>query len=101
VGPGKKEGERKVLLEGWKRGRDGLDIPIRTAQGWEAGGIGLYWERYRRSPQKLEFGMGKKRGGRKGGRAERRVGMEDGQSLGKGKTDMVARKKKKCDRDGE
>jgi hypothetical protein len=65
VGPGKKEGERKVLLEGWKRGRDGLDIPIRTAQGWEAGGIGLYWERYRRSPQKLEFGMGKKRGGGK------------------------------------
>lgn len=51
-------------------------------------------------PSKFEFAWEKKKGGRKGGRAERRWVWKMARASAKAKTDRVARKKKRCDRDG-
>ena len=87
-GAGEREGERererkKGITGGMEEREGGLDIPIKG--GAKVGGRGdrALLGKIQAFPSKLEFAWEKKRGGRKGGRAERRVGMEDGQSLGK------------------
>jgi hypothetical protein len=106
VGPERKrerERERKVLLEGWKRGKGGLDIPIKGGRKGGRPGDKAGLGKIQGVTLKVRIRMGKKRGGRKGGRAERRWVWKISGSMAKAsanaKTDRVARKKKKCDRD--
>ena len=60
-----RESEGKELLEGWKRGKGRFGYAKNGRRKGEAGGIGLYWERYRRSPQSSNSHGKKKRGGGK------------------------------------
>ena len=106
-GAGEKEGERarkKGITGGMEERKGGLDIPIKVGARVGGRGIGPDWERYRRSPQSSNS-HGKKRGGRKGGRAERRwvwkISGRNGQSLGKRENRWDGSQKKRCDRDWE
>jgi hypothetical protein len=95
-GPGRKrerEREGKVLLEGWKRGRGGLDIPIKGGARVRPGDRALLGKT-QAFPSKFEFAWEKKRGGRKGGRGERRWAWKMARASAKAKTDMVARKRR-------
>jgi len=72
-GAGEKEGERarkKGITGGMEERKGGLDIPIKVGARVGGRGIGLDWERYRRSPQSSNSHGKKKGGGRKGGRGE-------------------------------
>src|SRR5713226_617868 len=96
-----RERERKVLLEGWKSGGAGWIYQWRTAQGREAGGAEPEWERYRRSPQSSNSHGKKKGGGKVDGLSASGYGryQEQARASAKAKTDGVARKKKRRDRD--
>ena len=79
----------------WRDGREegGMDIPIEG--GARVGGRGRELDR-----GKFEFPWEKK-GGRKGGRTERRcVWKISARASANAKTERLAGKKKRCDRDG-
>jgi hypothetical protein len=78
---------------GMEERKGGLNIPIKDGARVGGRGIGLNWERYRRSP-KVRIRMGKKRGGRKGGRGERRWVWKMARASANAKTDSAARKRR-------